>query len=177
MAGQAHGQGNGRERELRIGDAERTAAADELAEHYAQGRLSTEEHHERLDRIWEARTPSDLVPVFSDLPGSAYQRPPVYASADRPGVGKERPRRGQAPFPGPPFGRPPFGRPPYVGPGASRAVRGLRALPVLLKIALVIVLLMLVLANLPLIIIGLVVWMVLAHQGVCRGPGRVYRHR
>jgi hypothetical protein len=81
------------ERELRIGDAERTAAADELAEHYAQGRLSTEEHHERLDRIWAARTRSDLTPVFTDLPGSAYQRPAAYAAADRPGVGRERPRR------------------------------------------------------------------------------------
>jgi hypothetical protein len=177
MAGPVNRQGNGWERELRIGDAERTAAADELAEHYAQGRLSTEEHHERLDRIWAARTPSDLVPVFSDLPGSAYQRLPTYASADRPGVGKERPRRGQAPFPGPPFGRPQFGRPPYAGRATSRAAQGLRALPLPLKIALGIVLLMLVLANLPLIIIGLVVWMVIAHQGVCRGPGRGYRHR
>ena len=185
MAVQGNGPGNGRgidrERELRIGDAERTAAADELAEHYAQGRLSTEEHHERLDRIWEARTPSDLTPVFSDLPGSAYQRPPAYAAADRPGVGQERPRRGQAPFPGPPFGRPPFGRPPYGGPGrwhgTSRARLGFRALPVLLKLVLVALLVVLVLANLPLILIGLVVWMVLAHQGVCRGPGRGYRHR
>jgi hypothetical protein len=169
------GQENGQERELRIGDAERTAAADELAEHYAQGRLSTEEHHERLDRIWDARTPSDLAPVFSDLPGSSYQRPPAYATADRPGVGQERPRRGPGPFPAPPFGRPPFGRPPYAGPnrwpGAPRATRGFRALPVLLKLALVVLLVVLVVAHLPLILLGLVVWAVLAHSGACRGPG------
>ena len=43
----------------------------------------------------------------------------------------------------------------------------------LLKLVLAMVLLVvLVLANLPLILIGLVVWMVLAHQGVCRGPRR-----
>ena len=180
-------------RELRIGDAERTAAADELAEHYAQGRLSTEEHHERLDRIWDARTPSDLAPIFRDLPGSAYhwtgQRPPVYATADRPGVGQERPTGGPddrpgkrvGPFPGPPFGRPPFGRPPYAGPGrwqgASRARLGFRALPALLRLALVALLVVLVVANLPLILIGLVVWMVLARQGVCGGPHRAYQRR
>ena len=169
---------------LRIGDAERTAAADELAEHYAQGRLSTEEHHERLDRIWEARTPSDLAPVFSDLPGSAYQRLPTYTTADRPGVGQDRPRRGPVrpgPFPAPPFGRPPFGRPPYAGAGrwqgTSPAKSGFRALPVVLKLALVALLVVLVMANLPLILIGLVVWMVLVRQGVCRGPRRVPSRR
>ena len=58
--------------QLRISDAERELAAAELAEHYAQGRLTTDEHTERLDRIWAARTRSDLAPVFRDLPGGAY---------------------------------------------------------------------------------------------------------
>ena len=115
-------------RELRIGDAERTAAADELAEHYAQGRLSAEEHSERLDRIWAAKTRTELAPVFADLPGSAYQRPAqqlgAYATADRPGVGQDRPRRAPRPFPAPPFGRPPFGRPPYAGQRGRAVARG-----------------------------------------------------
>lgn len=55
--------------QLRISDAEREAAAAELAEHYAQGRLTTEEHAERLDRIWASRTRGELAPVFHDLPG------------------------------------------------------------------------------------------------------------
>lgn len=55
--------------QLRIGDAEREQAAAELGEHYAQGRLTTDEHAERLDRIWAARTRGDLAPVFRDLPG------------------------------------------------------------------------------------------------------------
>lgn len=55
--------------QLRIGDAEREQAAAELGEHYAQGRITTEEHAERLDRIWAARTRADLAPVFRDLPG------------------------------------------------------------------------------------------------------------
>jgi hypothetical protein len=160
--------GNEGPKELRIGDAERTAAADELAEHYAQGRLSTEEHHERLDRVWAARTPSDLAPVFSDLPGSAYQSPPAYAGAEHPGVGQERPRRGQptkqGPFPAPPFGRPPFGRPPYAGPRGRSVARRFGLLPMLLRVLLVVLLVALVLTHLPFILIGLLVWVVLTHK-------------
>ena len=55
--------------QLRISDAEREAAAAELGEHYAQGRITTEEHAERLDRIWASRTRGELAPVFRDLPG------------------------------------------------------------------------------------------------------------
>jgi Flp pilus assembly protein TadB len=54
--------------QLRIGDAEREAAARELGEHYAQGRISTEEHAERLDVVWAARTAGDLAPAFAELP-------------------------------------------------------------------------------------------------------------
>ena len=42
---------------LRIGDTEREQAAAALGEHYAQGRLTTEEHSERLDQAWAARQP------------------------------------------------------------------------------------------------------------------------
>ena len=71
---------------LRIGDAERERAAADLAEHYAQGRLTTEEHAERLDRIWAARTRADLAPVFADLPGlsPAPVPDPVRRRAGRP---------------------------------------------------------------------------------------------
>ncbi|WP_395658582.1 DUF1707 domain-containing protein [Nocardioides sp.] len=65
---------------LRIGDADRERAAAELGEHYVQGRLTTDEHAERLDRIWAARTRGELAPVFTDLPG----RPgPADAATDR----------------------------------------------------------------------------------------------
>lgn len=57
------------EEQLRIGDAERERAAAELGEHYAQGRLTTEEHAERLDRVWASRTRAELAPLFRDLPG------------------------------------------------------------------------------------------------------------
>ena len=56
------------ERDLRIGDAEREQATSRLADHYAAGRLTTDEHAERLDAAWSARTYRDLEPLFADLP-------------------------------------------------------------------------------------------------------------
>ena len=67
------------DQDLRIGDAEREQAAAELGEHYAQGRITTDEHRERLDQIWAARTRRELGPVFVDLPGRTFQ-----AAAARP---------------------------------------------------------------------------------------------
>ena len=62
---------------LRIGDAERERAAAHLGEHYAQGRLTMDEHAERLDRIWAARTRADLAPIFADLPGPSVAAAPA----------------------------------------------------------------------------------------------------
>ncbi len=53
---------------LRIGDAEREEAAHELGEHFAMGRITADEHSERLEQIWAARTSADLTPAFADLP-------------------------------------------------------------------------------------------------------------
>ncbi|MGH3336494.1 MAG: DUF1707 SHOCT-like domain-containing protein [Nocardioides sp.] len=60
------------EQDLRISDGEREQAAVDLGEHYAQGRITTEEHRERLDQIWAARTRRELGPIFSDLPGRTF---------------------------------------------------------------------------------------------------------
>jgi hypothetical protein len=62
---------------LRIGDAERESAAAELGEHYAQGRLSADEHAERLDQVWASRTRAELAPLFRDLPGGTYGARPA----------------------------------------------------------------------------------------------------
>jgi hypothetical protein len=59
----------------RLSDADRDRAASDLAEHYAQGRLDAEEHAERLDAIWTARTNADLEPIFEDLPRRTPERP------------------------------------------------------------------------------------------------------
>ena len=82
------------EDQLRISDAERDQAAAALGEHFAQGRLTADEHTERLDRIWAARTRGELRPIFRDLPGSASgtrARPDLVSPA------VWRPRRGGYP--------------------------------------------------------------------------------
>jgi len=84
------------EADLRIGDAERASAAAELGEHYAQGRIDLEEHAERLDRIWAARTRRELAPVFADLPGHAP--PAAYAGPRRSGRPSRPHRPGGVPF-------------------------------------------------------------------------------
>ena len=54
--------------DLRIGDAEREAAAALLREHYAQGRLTLEEFNQRLDATFAATTQRQLGQISRDLP-------------------------------------------------------------------------------------------------------------
>jgi hypothetical protein len=115
--------------QLRIGDAEREAAATELAEHYAQGRLTTEEHAERLDRVWAARTRGELGPVFRDLPGRYGPPTPV----------------------GPPTAR----RATYWSGGVAPFRRGI---PTPLFVVLAVLLVLTVATHLPLILAGVLVW-------------------
>ncbi len=88
---------------LRMSDAEREQAAAELGEHYVQGRLTPEEHSERLDRIWAARTRGELVPIFRDLPGrhDVHQALAGASGAARGGWSRGRvaPRRRGLPVP------------------------------------------------------------------------------
>jgi hypothetical protein len=56
---------------VRIGTAEREAAASALSEHFAAGRLDQDELEERLDRAYAAKTGADLEPLFQDLPRPA----------------------------------------------------------------------------------------------------------
>ncbi len=53
---------------LRLSDADRETAVDQLGEQYAVGRLTKDEFDERSDAVWSAKTRSDLAPVFADLP-------------------------------------------------------------------------------------------------------------
>ena len=55
---------------LRIGDAERDAAAADLGEHYAAGRLTFDELNERLDAVFSSKTLGQLTRIMADLPGS-----------------------------------------------------------------------------------------------------------
>jgi uncharacterized membrane protein len=58
---------------LRIGDADREAAATALREHFALGRLTMEEFQDRLELIFAAKTDWDLAAITSDLPAAMPQ--------------------------------------------------------------------------------------------------------
>ncbi|HEY1916184.1 MAG TPA: DUF1707 domain-containing protein [Streptosporangiaceae bacterium] len=53
---------------IRISDADREQMAARLREHYAQGRLSTDELEERITATFSAKTYGDLRHVMADLP-------------------------------------------------------------------------------------------------------------
>jgi hypothetical protein len=63
---------------LRVSDAEREQAATDLRDHYAAGRLSSDELSDRLDAIYAAQTESELAGLRGDLPDLR----PVKRSAD-----------------------------------------------------------------------------------------------
>jgi Domain of unknown function (DUF1707) len=54
--------------DVRIGDFERQAAARQLQQHFADGRLTWEELDERLAVAYAARVNAELAGLFSDLP-------------------------------------------------------------------------------------------------------------
>jgi hypothetical protein len=78
----------------RITDADREAAAARLREHYAQGRLTLEEFHHRLDAAFKATTPSQLTAITRDLPRTESPAPLPAAAA---GSGRERAGRQRRP--------------------------------------------------------------------------------
>ncbi|MFR9789311.1 DUF1707 domain-containing protein [Streptomyces sp. MB22_4] len=67
---------------LRASDADRDRVADILREALAEGRLTADEHAERVDGVLSAKTVGELEVFIQDLP-AAHQRPsgPAYAPA------------------------------------------------------------------------------------------------
>jgi uncharacterized membrane protein len=63
--------------DLRVGDAERDAAAAWLRENYAQGRLTLDEFNERLSAALAATTERELSQLTQDLPHTAAPSPPL----------------------------------------------------------------------------------------------------
>ncbi|MEU5000774.1 DUF1707 domain-containing protein [Streptomyces sp. NPDC021622] len=55
---------------LRASDADRDRTADILREALAEGRLTAEEHGERIDGVYRAKTVEELAPLVSDLPAA-----------------------------------------------------------------------------------------------------------
>lgn len=60
---------------LRVGDADRLAAAERLTAHTTAGRLTLAEHDQRVSAVWAARTRAELDGLFTDLP--ALVAPPT----------------------------------------------------------------------------------------------------
>ncbi|MFD9485821.1 DUF1707 domain-containing protein [Streptomyces sp. NPDC059991] len=56
---------------LRASDADRDRVADILREALAEGRLDAEEHAERIDGVYRAKTMGELEPLVRDLPAAA----------------------------------------------------------------------------------------------------------
>ncbi|HYI57007.1 MAG TPA: DUF1707 domain-containing protein [Microlunatus sp.] len=71
---------------LRASDTDRDKVANVLSTAYAEGRITREEHDERLDAVMRARTFDDLVPITNDLVPLAPTAPPapVRVPADQP---------------------------------------------------------------------------------------------
>jgi Domain of unknown function (DUF1707)/Cell wall-active antibiotics response 4TMS YvqF len=65
---------------MRASDADRDRIADQLREALAEGRIAPDEHAERLDAVYRAKTYAELAPIVADLPatgGTTPLRPPV----------------------------------------------------------------------------------------------------
>jgi hypothetical protein len=52
---------------LRASDADREQVATVLSTAYAEGRISADEHEERLEQLLKAKTFDDLIPITNDL--------------------------------------------------------------------------------------------------------------
>ena len=53
---------------MRASDADRDKVAEVLREAYAEGRLDADEHTERIDAAYRAKTLGELAPLLADLP-------------------------------------------------------------------------------------------------------------
>jgi Domain of unknown function (DUF1707) len=82
---------------IRVSDAERSAVADQLGAHYADGRLDQAEFDERITQTMSAKTRGDLAGLFDDLPDLGPAGAPGTAGQGAPGgpaVPYPRRRRG-----------------------------------------------------------------------------------
>ncbi|MEU7569522.1 DUF1707 domain-containing protein [Streptomyces fradiae] len=62
---------------MRASDADRDRVADILREALAEGRLDAEEHGERIDAVYRAKTLGELEPIVRDLPAAASATAPA----------------------------------------------------------------------------------------------------
>ncbi|GAA2163632.1 DUF1707 SHOCT-like domain-containing protein [Actinomadura napierensis] len=67
---------------MRASDADRDQVADRLREALAEGRITPEEHAERIDAVYRAKTYADLEPLLADLPSEQAPLPKVRLHKD-----------------------------------------------------------------------------------------------
>ncbi|MEV7278280.1 DUF1707 domain-containing protein [Streptomyces sp. NPDC093111] len=74
---------------LRASDADRDRIADILRDALAEGRIDAEEHSDRIDSVYRAKTVGELEPLVRDLPaarsGSAPAAAPLYGPEETDG--------------------------------------------------------------------------------------------
>jgi len=75
---------NDRNPGLRASDADREHVAELLGKAFAEGRLSAEEHGERLEAVYSAKTMGELRPLVADLPVTFAPPTTAVASGARP---------------------------------------------------------------------------------------------
>ncbi|MFF9201653.1 DUF1707 domain-containing protein [Streptomyces sp. NPDC014986] len=73
--------------ELRASDADRDRTADLLREALAEGRLTADEHAERVEGVLAARTVGELEVFVRDLPAAHRRRAAPVSVPGRPGAG------------------------------------------------------------------------------------------
>lgn len=86
------------EADLRASDADRERVAELLRDAYAEGRLDVDEHAERIEAAYGARTLGELAPLTRDLPAHhsiSFEKPPL--GAGTPGRAPLPPARQEAP--------------------------------------------------------------------------------
>ncbi|MEE1784081.1 DUF1707 domain-containing protein [Streptomyces sp. SP17BM10] len=87
------------EADLRASDADRERVAELLRDAYAEGRLDVDEHAERIEAAYAAKTLGELAPLTRDLPSHrplSFEKPPLDAPA-RPSAPAQPPARQEAP--------------------------------------------------------------------------------
>jgi hypothetical protein len=72
---------------VRASDADRDRVAEILGEALAEGRLDAEEHAERVEAAYRAKTVGELRPLISDLPAGQREQTPVLSPVAAPGSG------------------------------------------------------------------------------------------
>jgi hypothetical protein len=88
---------------IRISDADRDQVTARLREHFAEGRLTSEELDERITATLNAKTYGDLRPIMADLPGPGPVPPYDWAV---PPAGAQTPPPGSQPWGSGPLGGP-----------------------------------------------------------------------